>query len=307
MLKTVFIINLTVLILSILLFGAVHTYTYTLMSLGILFSSLLWVWGNIIKDPENGTLCYRFPATPLNFIFFAILALLFFQITPLPFSVLQLIAPQAADVLQKAVYPPLTAEELAGQWAAIAPYTHPVRLSIIRWTVYGLFWLGLVQVLNSRKRIALAVSLILIVCCFDALYGMIQTFSGAHKIWWYKNEFQGRCVTGTYINRNNFAGLMEMGMMLAAAYAAALWRKRQKYRSPFGRRKSIRIRLARLLSGDQQSYKIVLAVFAGAIMGMGLVFSASRGGLISAAAGLLCMGMLFLMRRGLRRAVGWRT
>ena len=51
---------------------------------------------------------------------------------------------------------------------------------------------------------------------------MGQTFSGYDHIWWYQKAAHEDAVSGTYVNRNHFAGLMEMVMVLAVLYAAAL-------------------------------------------------------------------------------------
>ncbi|HUU39486.1 MAG TPA: O-antigen ligase family protein, partial [Desulfatiglandales bacterium] len=55
------------------------------------------------------------------------------------------------------------------------------------------------------------------------------------------------------------------------------------------------------LSGEQRFNKRTLVLFAGAIMGIGLVFSASRAGIISAAGAMLCMGLFFIFRKNYRR------
>jgi len=186
-------------------------------------------------------------------------------------------------------------------WFSPSPYYYPVRMSIIRWTVYVFFFLGLIQVLNSQKRIELTIFLILITGCFEALYGLAEAYSGSGHIWWFKKMGYPRDVTGTYINRNHFAGLMEMCLLLAAAYAAALSGRKKKTRIISDHKAGLRVRLSRYLSGEQRFNKRTLMVFAGAVIGVGLVFSASRGGIISAAGGLLCMSLLFMLRRNHRR------
>lgn len=63
----------------------------------------------------------------------------------------------------------------------------------------------------------------------------------------------------------------------------------------------LRAGISRFLSEEQISNKRLLIVFAGAIMGIGLVFSASRGGIIAAAGSMLCMSLFFISRRDHRR------
>ena len=299
--RVAFTIYLITLILSPLLFGAVSTYAYTIMSLGVLTGSLLLVKRNIRKDSKSGVYRFSLLKTSINPLFFILLIFLFFQIIPLPDALMDLFSPEAGVVGQKSIPPSnvINPYNQNREWFSLSPYSYPVRMSIIRWTVYGLFFLGLTQMLNSRKRIELAIFVILVTGCFEALYGLIQTYSGSGHILWYKVHHD--YVTGTYINRNHFAGLMEMCLLLAAAYAAGLSERRKKRRTITGLKSGLRSRLSRFLSGEQRFNKRTLILFAGAVMGIGLVFSASRGGLISAAGGMLCMSLLYIFRKGLRR------
>jgi O-antigen ligase len=168
-------------------------------------------------------------------------------------------------------------------------------------TVYGLFFVGLAQMLHSKNRIQTAILCLLLTGSFEALYGMIQTFSGNEHIWWVKKIYYRGDVTGTYVNRNHFAGLMEIIIMLATVYVGALTERKKKDALPFARRSPLRARLSRLLKGEAGFNKRVLVLFFAVVMGLGLLFSASRGGMLGAAAGLLCMGVLFIFRKGHRK------
>ncbi|MCJ7594325.1 MAG: hypothetical protein MUO52_06085, partial [Desulfobacterales bacterium] len=300
--RAAYIIYLTILILSILLFGAMHTYVYTLMALGVLGASTLLVIKNIRKDHRSGTYQVRFPRTSLDIAFLVLLAFLILQITPLPGVVLRFLSPDAAIVWGNS-WPAaclVGGEGKVESWLSLAPYHYPVRLSIIRFTVYGLFFLGLIRVLNSQKRIELTIFLILAMGCFEALYGLIQAYSGSPQVLWFKSG-AGRNAAGTYINRNHFAGFMAMGMLLAAAFAAALSERKKEQPTSRKRKTSFRARISEFLSGEQLLNKRILILFAGVVMGIGLVFSASRGGIISAAGALLCMSLFFVFRKGQRR------
>ena len=301
--KTAFNIYLITLVLSPLLFGAVHTYAYTIMSLGVLVGGLLLVIKNIGKDPKTKAYKVQLPNTSLNFTLLIFLAFLFFQIIPLPDFLLEFLSPEAMVVARKSL-PASTAlisESPVRDWFSLSPYYYPVRMSIIRWTVYVLFFLGLTQVLNSQRRIELTIFFILITACFESLYGLAEAYLGPGHIWWFKKMQHGLDVTGTYINRNHLAGLMEMCVLLAAAYAGALSTRKIRREIILDHKASLRNRLARFLSGEQRFNKRTLILFAGAVIGIGLVFSASRGGMISAAGAMLCMSLFFIFRKDHRR------
>jgi O-antigen ligase len=300
--KAAFTIYLIVLMLSPLLFGAVSPYAYTTMTLGVLTASLFLLRKNMRKDIRSHAYRLHLPASSLTFLFLSLLLFLFFQIVPLPDALLGLLSPEARVVAHKSL-PASSVMPPAGPiraWFPLAPYIHPVRLSIVRWTTYGLFFLGLTQVLNSRKRIERIILFILVLGGFEALYGLVEAYSGSSHILWFKKGAD-RIASGTYINRNHFAGLMEMCLLLAAGYAAALGVKEKERTIPSGGKPGIRVRISRFLSREQQFNKRAFILFTGVIIGLGLVFSASRGGILGAARGLLCLALLYVFRRRHRR------
>ena len=301
--KAAFTTYLVVLVISPLLFGAAHTYAYTLMALGVLSATLLLVITNIRKDLKTGAYRFQLPKTSLNLFFLIMTGFLIIQAIPLPGSIVHILSPEAWVVGQKSI-PASSIAVRQGQsniWVSLSPYYYPVRMSIIRFTVYGLFFFGLIQVLNSQKRIELAVFLILTVGCFEAIYGLAQTFSGSEHVWWFKKTKYLGDVTGTYANRNHFAGLMEMCLLLAAGYAAGLSERMRKRKTVPKPKSSLRARLSRYLSGEQRFNKRALALLAGVVIGIGLFFSASRGGMLATAGAMLCMSLLFIFRKAHRR------
>jgi O-antigen ligase len=291
-------IYLIILILSPLLFGAVHTYAYTFMALAVLAGSVLLVKENIQREIKTGVYQVQFPKTSLNFAFVSFLVFLVFQIIPLPAFLVTILSPEAYVTGLKSV-PASGVLETKGalaQWFTLSPYRYPVRMSIIRLSMYALFFLGLTQVLNSRRRIELTILIIVLIGCFEALYGLAETYSGSGHIWWYQKAGHRQEVTGTYINRNHFAGLMEMCLLLAAAYVAALSGRKEKRNDISRHTTSLRARVAMYLSREQRFNKRLFVLFSGGVLGVGLIFSASRGGMISAAGAMLCMSLFFLPR-----------
>lgn len=290
--KIAFGIYLLVVTISPLLFGAVHSYAYSLCFLLILSASLLLVVRNIRKDYKTNSLYFQYPQTGLNVLFYIVLAFLLLQVLPQFSIIVGLLSPQALDVKAKAF-------EVTGQQQslALAPYIYPVRMSLLRWTAYGLFFLGLSQVLNSRKRIEILCFCILITASFASVYGIYQAYAGDNRIWWFSGY--GDDVRGTYINRNHFAGLMAMALMLATGFASSLtgwFFKRKGVASD-----TIKGKILRLLSFEKIYSKRALIVFCGVIIGLGLVLSASRGGIISAALGLLLLGLFYVAQESQRK------
>ncbi len=100
-------------------------------------------------------------------------------------------------------------------------------------------------------------------------------------------------VSGTYVNPNHFAGLLEMSFPLAVLWAVSVWRKR----------------LTRDASSTGPALATVGLLVVGSCLLMGIVFSSSRMGFISTVgASILTTFTLLVSRTGRRPGVGhdWR-
>jgi len=295
-----FILYLGSMIFGVLFFGAIHAWVYTIVFLGVIVASLLLIRGEIVN--ESGVRSLRWVKTDMSPLFFGFLIFLVLQMFPMPDGLLVFLSPEAkidGDMSLPAATT-LGGIPFSHPWYTLAPYIFPVRSSLIIWLVYGLFFFGLIRTLNSRKRIETAIIVILLAGCFESLYGIIQIFSGYHHIWWFEVA-DLKAVSGTYLNRNHFAGFMEMGIILAIAYAGALAEKDSHRRTPVIRSRRLRNRILKYLSGDEGYPRRFLIIFSGVVMGIGLLLSASRGGIISTAGALLIMGLFFIFRASHRR------
>lgn len=280
-----------------------HTYAYTLMTLGVLVATVLVMLGQIRRDYKDGRLRWRFPRTSLNVGLILLLIFLGVQLLPLPEALVRLISPEAGVVAGKAVPAAdgVEGEAVREGWRRLSPYAYPVRMSMLRFTVYALFFLGFIQVLESRKRIDRTIWLLVATGCFATLYGLFQTFSGSNHIWWFKKLAYLNDVCGTYINRNHFAGFMEMGVLLAAAFGLALFPRKSRDESSSRRNQRLRTRLTAFLSSEREWNQQILILFGAVVLGVGLIFSASRGGMLAAAAGLLVMGLFIVWKKAFRK------
>ncbi len=292
-----FVLYMIALVISVLLFGAIHTYAYTIVFFCVLLAGFLSLVRRIRRCPERHIYTVTVIRTPFDLIFVLLFFYFGFQLVPLPQAFLNVISPGAFE-LGSTQLPLLASPDshgVADKWLPLAPYGYPVRQSMVRLVVYWFMAAGLVSVLNSQKRINQAIAVVLGVGCFDALYGLAQTFSGAEHIWWYPKTAYIGSVTGTYINYNHFAGLMEMGVLLAAGFALALSRHRtgqpDKKQQPKTQPGAMALKL---FPREPLSQKRLLIVLAGVVLGIGLIFSRSRGGMMSLA--VVLAGAMIILR-----------
>jgi putative inorganic carbon (HCO3(-)) transporter len=192
---------------------------------------------------------------------FSLIALVLLQIFPIPvFLGLRSSAPRSALGWQR------------GNTLSIAPYqTVSALLLLITYvtTFYLVLWVC--ERREAKKRI---VYVLLALGAFEAFYGLVQYLTGWQQIFLYVKKYYVQDATGTYINRNHFAGFLEMalpfaittGLRRASALRRGVQRSETKARSLLSSPELLP--LAGLLF-------LAIAIFAG------LVFSRSRMGILS--------------------------
>lgn len=198
------------------------------------------------------------------------------QLIPLPASVLRIISPERAALLDRLAH---VGEKVRFAPISITPeITSTYLFRIIAYTIVFL----LVRELSwhSRKQRSYAPLFPLIAtAAIEAAFGIFQNANGADT------------VEGTYGNKNHFAGLLEMALPFAIALALALIdeHRRSSHHSP----------VSRLIAG-------VGALLIGATIIVGLVVSISKMGYVAALAGLLVIAALGLgtMLAGWQRWLG---
>ena len=150
---------------------------------------------------------------------------------------------------------------------SLDPYaTRLVLVQII--TLFTFFAAALVFV-DSPHRLRTIVRTIGIFGFVLAIFGMTQSFTSPTKVYWVRELAQSTAF-GPFINRHHFAGYMEL---------------------------TLAIPLGLLFSGAIEAEKKLLYIFAVAMMGVALILTGSRGGIIS-----LIVEVLFLVAiAGLKR------
>jgi len=114
----------------------------------------------------------------------------------------------------------------------------------------------------------------------EALYGLIQALIPTLGVLWidYIQAYLGDA-RGTYINRNHFAGFMEMILPLGLGYTLALGNWQEK------------LSLKTLMSTDRPNFQFFLTIGL-AVMLLALLFSKSRAGITGWAVGFLAFVLL---------------
>ncbi len=209
-----------------------------------------------------------------------LVALVLLQIVPLPALVTQLFH-NAGTQRSGASFASLT----------IAPY-ETVSYLLILLTYLAAFYLTVVvcQRPNGSRHLVFT---LLALGIFEACYGLFQYLTGWQQIFTYVKKYDLDVATGTYINRNHYAGVLEMILPFALALAFYQFGKIPKARPDTAHR-------MRSFFSHEEFQKLLLWLFLAIILFVGLVFSQSRMGIVSAVVSTLLLFTL-IATSGLQR------
>src|SRR6267154_3606904 len=137
---------------------------------------------------------------------------------------------------------------------------------------------------NAKRRLVFA---IVSLGVFEALYGLIQYLTGWQQIFTYVKKYYLEEATGTYINRNHFAGFLEM--ILPFAMVLAL-----RWTHLLSRNTSGEAGMFRKIVARTELVSVVFWFFLAILICAALVLSRSRMGIISA---LVSLGVILALAR----------
>jgi len=276
--------NIIKLILIILLiftpiaFGSVELWAFSLMELGILLIIVLWaIQSFILRTPNSNERIHAFTHLPINAVavfLFLFLFLVLIQMIPLPSGIVKIISPNTYALRHSLTFDlsPLTFH------LSFVPFA--TRIEFFKWlTLTGLFLFFLNWKPFNRNIINHLILIIMLVGIAESLYGMLEFFSGHCYI--LNLNIQASAVTGTFINRNYFAGYLLMVIPLSLGY---FFSHEALQRSRFW---GWRHRLSSL------DGKTLLIAFGIILMILGLLFSASRMGIMSLLLSFSLISFLF--------------
>jgi O-antigen ligase len=281
-----------IIVWSMSLFGAVHTYAYTFMNIGIIIAFCRYC---IHCDKQSIQLIL--PKLKINTLFIIFSLIILFYIFPLPQSLIQFLSPESAKMNELAQSPMDIVHCIPLQWGTLAVSNYPVRHAWVQYMVYVLFFWGLLLFLKQEKNIKDLCLFLIFIGTIESLYGLSQTFINSGYILWVpKALFQNKHdACGTLINRNHFAALITMLMLLSMAYSASQTGRKKTKVTSFKRK------LARFLTNEYQWNQKIIGITAASIMGLGIYFSSSRGAASAALPGVVVLIVSLSSRKSTKK------
>ncbi len=153
---------------------------------------------------------------------------------------------------------------------SLDPYA--TRLVLVQIAALLIYFVATLIFTDTPRRLRTIVRTITIFGFLLAMFGLTQSFtSDGTRVYWFRQLTQSTAF-GPFINRHHYAGYMELAIALP---------------------------LGLLFSGAIESYKRPLYAFAAMMMGVALIMTNSRGGIISLAAEIFFL--VLIAGPGLRR------
>jgi O-antigen ligase len=134
---------------------------------------------------------------------------------------------------------------------SLDPYS--TRLVLVQLTTLLIYFAATLVFVDTPHRLHVLVRTIMIFGFVLAIFGLTQSFTSPTKVYWVR-ELSQSTAFGPFINRHHFAGYMEL---------------------------TIALPLGLLFSGVVDKDKRMLYLFVAGLMGVALVMTTSRGGIIS--------------------------
>ncbi len=263
-----------VLIGAVLALGAVLPLAYSLVEVLVFLEALLYV----ARQTLRGKIQIELSLWPLLF-----LLLVLVQTLPFPASWVLSLSPHRLPEFN------LASRFLGARWLTLTIYPHDTLLGAAKFLAYLVAFCLAVELFDTRREKGALVRALVFLAGFEGVYGIVQYLTGWQKIFTYTKEFNLVQATGTYINPNHYAGLIELTLpfiLAAAFYHFQLWSDRSfRAGEP-----------APEAGGGSHGAWAIFLLFWGVIAAVGLIYSRSRGGIIACLFSIIFMGLLAHLR-----------
>ncbi len=252
-----------------ILFAAVQPWVWSVYNICIIAVFLIFVW----QDRSRHALVLGIGVKLMVVLFFTITM---FQCLPLPSFILSHLSPTRLQTLT-------TARVILDSPPAWQTLSYAPRVALAWWVFLlslCLYFVVVRSLCAERKTLKHIVWLMMGVALIEALYGLIQALVPTLGVLWvdYVQAYMGDA-RGTFINRNHFAGFIEMVWPLALGFTMA--------QGGWG----LGYTLKKILASERLNRQALLALGIVVLL-LALLFSRSRAGIAGASIGFLTFILL---------------
>ncbi len=211
------------------------------------------------------------------------------QMAPLPPPLIRWLSPHTAALYARLGFP-LQHGDPAPVWLPLTLSLSATSAGLLKWMAYAaVFLLASTFVPAAAKRanwIGILAAAVVAVGFFEAVYGLYQYMNRSDYLLWFRKKYYADCVTGTYVNRNHFAGLINLCTPVSAGLLSVSldsWRRLPHFRS-----------LDACGISSARSLFLYFLFLGMVVMVLSLIFSMSRMGQFSLVTGAAFFALLHL-------------
>jgi O-antigen ligase len=189
------------------------------------------------------------------------------QMLPLPEALIRLLSPRSAAL--RAQYVPVSAQAKTATFSLLPGATLGASLEL---AAYVLMAVLILKTVTHRAQIRRIMLTLVGVGVFEAIYGIFELYRSNPHLLFYRKTFNLDSATGTFVNRNHYAGYLEIVIPLALGLLISRF-------DLFGEPgTSFRARLARFINRGLATNIVLGAGLA--VMATALLLSNSRSGVV---------------------------
>ena len=285
---------LSIIILAPLAIGSVYIVTYSLMG-GIVFATL---GAHVARSTLSATLAIpgdstfaidrRLLVVMTPFALFLLIGL--FQLIPLPSGILRFLSPGTSELYKK------LGLDIAGYPLPLTVSPALTTSALLKWCSYGgLFlllatWKPAIGSAEGERWLLLPAYAIFSIGFIESVYGLYSAVNHSESLFWFTRPHNVGIVSGTYINPDHLAGLLDMAIPVSIGlflYHGGILRKKYGHSARH---------MVRLL-GSKRALGFWLLFLGILITLLAHIFTLSRMGHISVVAAFSLVSILYGIRR----------
>ncbi|MBA4372841.1 MAG: hypothetical protein C0402_08240 [Thermodesulfovibrio sp.] len=206
------------------------------------------------------------------------------QVVPLPPTFIKLLSPETYSL-----YAGTTGITGAAEWYSLSIHKKATLAEFFRIAAYTAFYILTVQLLTKKDLFSKTVVAVVVFGACVSILALLQHIFFNNKIFWIRELTLGGNPFGPYVNRNHYAGLMEMIFPIGLGMFF--------YYKPYYTGGPFRAWIAGIFSRRMTSLYI-LAGLAVLLMATSIFLSLSRGGILSLCLSLLVFGSVLVRKFG---------
>lgn len=194
-----------------------------------------------------------------------------FHLIPLPQGILKILSPQTYNIYS-GIFSGGMSELGELGWKTLSFSPALSGYEVVKYICFFLFFYLVLKYVRTRREIETFVLVLLFSAVFQSVYGLTEYLGGTERIFGYNKEWGLGSATGTYINRNHFAGLLEMIFPLSLGYLLVK-------ADFFSIKKELSFKEKILWFGQERLQRSIIFGVISVLIGIGIFFSRSRSGI----------------------------